>query len=134
MTSVSRIRSVLITVAVSAAACAAAVLYWFDPARHNFYPVCLFHLLTGLACPGCGATRALHQLLHGNIAAAARLNLLVIACLPPLTWLAARYAVARLRGRPAHLPVPSSWLWTFAALSAVFTVVRNLPGFDWLAP
>lgn len=29
---------------------------------------CLFHLLTGLYCPGCGGTRALRALLAGNLA------------------------------------------------------------------
>ena len=28
---------------------------------------CLFHLITGLYCPGCGGTRAARYLLHGQI-------------------------------------------------------------------
>lgn len=28
---------------------------------------CLFRILTGLYCPGCGGTRALKALLHGNL-------------------------------------------------------------------
>src|ERR1041385_6710646 len=57
------------------------ILYEFDPAEGH-YPVCPFHYLTGLHCPGCGTLRALHQLLHGNVAAALSLNLLSTIAIP----------------------------------------------------
>ena len=44
----------------------AALVFFFNPATHHFYPVCQFHRLTGLNCPGCGMTRALFALLHGK--------------------------------------------------------------------
>ena len=31
------------------------------------FPPCLFHLATGYYCPGCGGTRAITALLHGQI-------------------------------------------------------------------
>ena len=33
-------------------------------------PLCPFRLLTGLPCPGCGLTRSLVSLLHGDLTAA----------------------------------------------------------------
>ena len=30
-------------------------------------PVCSFNRLTGLSCPGCGLTRSLTEVLHGNL-------------------------------------------------------------------
>src|SRR5215469_16601112 len=56
----------------------AAMVYFFNPTSYGFYPVCQFHRLTGLNCPGCGATRALYALLHGNFSTALRDNALLI--------------------------------------------------------
>jgi Protein of unknown function (DUF2752) len=53
---------------------ALSLLFFFDPAAGLFYPPCLFRSVLGMACPGCGSLRAIHQLLHGNFAAAWRLN------------------------------------------------------------
>jgi len=50
------------------------IVYFFDPATTGFYPHCLFKTIFGLQCPGCGSLRAMHQLLHGNVAAAWALN------------------------------------------------------------
>lgn len=33
-------------------------------------PPCLFHALTGWACPSCGLTTSITHLIHGNLAAA----------------------------------------------------------------
>ncbi len=62
----------------------AAILFFFDPTKHNFYPLCQFHLLTGLYCPGCGATRASYQLLHGNFLTALHDNDLYVLSLMAL--------------------------------------------------
>ncbi len=56
-----------------------AVIFFFNPTTHAFYPVCKFHQLTGLNCPGCGATRAFYALLHGNFSTALRDNALFVS-------------------------------------------------------
>ena len=111
------------------------MLYLFDPAAPNsLYPICLLHATTGLNCPGCGATRAMHQLLHGNVVAAAHLNLLFVLCFPVAVWWAIRLVSGWFSGRPVDTSIRPAWLWTFLAVASVFTVLRNLPGFEWLAP
>ena len=70
------------------------VLYFFDPATAGFYPACLFRLVTGIPCPGCGSLRAMHQLLHGHFAAAFALNPLLVL------GLLVAAAFAFINGRP----------------------------------
>jgi len=52
-------------------------------------PVCLFHSLTGLPCPGCGLTRAFSSLLHGQVGAAFAYHPFVFLLLPLFVIMAA---------------------------------------------
>lgn len=88
--------------AVAAALGAAAVLYFFDPAGTQAYPRCLIRHFTGRECAGCGATRAMHALLHGRVGEAWRLNALWTAGAPVLLgWGAARVIRRSRRGGEA---------------------------------
>lgn len=106
---------------VSAAVAGAAVVFLFEPAQCSFYPRCPFHALTGLDCPGCGSTRALHQLVHGHLDAAFRLNPLAVALLPVV-------ALAAWRREQFVRP---AWIWTLLAVIIGFGILRNVP---WLTP
>jgi len=111
-----------------------AVLFFFNPSTHGFYPVCLFHELTGLNCPGCGGTRAAYQLLHGHPLAALRDNALFILTLVALAARSAWFAVCKIRHRPATLAISPKALWVFLGIAVVFSVLRNLPAFSFLSP
>jgi hypothetical protein len=97
---------------------AAAILYALDPARAGMLPGCPFHALTGLWCPGCGSTRALHQLLHGHLSAAFGFNPLAISLLPLVGYLAVRGEKATLK--PAMI-------WILLGMIVMFGVLRNVP-------
>ena len=107
---------------------AGVVLLLFDPAQYAFYPSCLWHSLTGLACPGCGSLRALHQLLHGHPAAAFQLNPLLMSALPLVLWLLVRQIFGRgtQKSAVAMLSRPP-WPWILLGVVALFGVLRNLP-------
>ena len=68
-----------------------AVVYACPPGQHSFYPPCLIKTLTGLNCPGCGSTRALHALLHLRFSEALALNPLFTCSAPALLALLVRY-------------------------------------------
>jgi hypothetical protein len=106
---------------------AAIVLYRANPATTSIYPSCPFRLITGLDCPGCGALRGLHQLLHGHLGAAWRLNPLLILALPVVGYgLLSDFAVV-LRGRPLPRPALPAWtIWALLAVILAFWVLRNV--------
>ena len=97
----------------------AAVLFVVNPAGTSWLPGCPLHAMTGMRCPFCGTTRALHELMHGHITAAFALNPLTMSLVPVALYFA-------VRGRwPAWQPV--AW-WTWLGLVAAFSVWRNIPG------
>ena len=122
------VRPTALTLLALFAAVAGVVLFCFDPRQYHFYPVCFFHKTTGLLCPGCGALRALHQLLHGHLAAAFHFNPVVIVSLPILALAAARYGWQKVRNQPASLGLRPLWLWLILTAVLVVSVLRNLPG------
>ncbi len=122
-----------LVVVVSAGIAAAGLLYSFDPAHNSFYPGCAFYLLTGWYCPGCGATRALHQLLHANIADAFRLNpLLLLFYLPFLAIVMAKNLPRYVRREVLQdLSISQRSGWAVVGLIVGFWLLRNTPHYPY---
>ncbi len=121
-------RGIVLTTVLVPVLVLGAVLFCFDPTRYGFYPVCAFHQTTGLWCAGCGATRALYQLLHGHLLMALRYNPLLIISLPLLAWFAVRQLTRYAKDQSCSVNIQPRWLWFALVLLLAFTVVRNLPG------
>ena len=96
---------------------------------------CAFHAITGLHCPGCGLTRMLHALVHGDVARAWAMNPLAMVALPLLGLMLAQWWLAK--------PLLPPWLdrrvhdgraWIVALV--LFGVLRSLAlaPFAWVAP
>ena len=105
---------------------ASVYAFIFEPGKTGIFPDCMFRLLTGLTCPGCGSTRAFHQLLHGHIITAFTLNPLLLAALPILLFVLVRHTRWAISGAipPGNrLPAPVIYAVFFAILS--FWVIRN---------
>ncbi len=103
------------------------MLLRFSPQEYSFYPRCPFYALTGHYCPGCGATRAIAELLHGHVSAALHFNAAVTLLLPMLLWyFGTMYWTAVLDNRVEWPQVPQ-WSWR-AVLAGVllFGVARDL--------
>ena len=120
----------------AAVGAALAILFFFSPTQHPFYPRCPLHAMTGLHCPGCGSLRAIHSLLHGDLASALHFNALLVLALPFLVWLGFNWLRAS-RGTAAPNTGPRPvWFWLFFGTVMAFGVLRNLPfaPFSHLAP
>lgn len=113
------------------------ILYHHDPSVTHFYPRCFFHQVTGLYCPGCGATRALYQLLHGHVLIALHDNLFFVFALPGLFIAAvvnafSRDCFRRIISEKTIVILHTIMLYAILA----FWVLRNIPIFPFtlLAP
>lgn len=80
------------------------VLRFSSPAAVPGPDLCLFHRLTGLACPACGLTRAASAFAKGDLGAAVDWHPLLplLAIQAALLWLAWGWAMKR-RGSAAPL-------------------------------
>ena len=119
------------------AAAAAAVVGYVgavDPNVAGHYPTCPFLWLTGWYCPGCGSLRAVHALAHLDVATALARNPFAVAMVPVLVWIWLRWAARSAAGRPRTTAAHPALIWGLLVAVLVFWVLRNLPGFGWLAP
>lgn len=95
-----------------------------ESVSQGIYP-CLFHVVTGAYCPGCGGTRALLALLHGRVADSIWLNPLVLymAVSIPSFLMYRLYCM-----RKKKTPRPAVWmtvLFIGIAVLVVNFVVKN---------
>jgi Protein of unknown function (DUF2752) len=116
---------------------ALTLLYFFPPTENSFYPKCILFQYTGKHCPGCGSTRALHSLLHGDLRQALAYNLFIPFLVPFLGVRALRVWYGAMRRRPAPPWRLPTWVtWAFLVCMLTYAVLRNLPfaPFNLLAP
>jgi hypothetical protein len=129
-----RLSTPLIT--TGALATATLALRLRDPHALGSWGFCPSQVLFGISCPGCGGLRAVNDLTHGDVVAAASSNLLLVLATPVVAWVLVTWIVGAWQGRsltPRWVQSPvffSAWL----AAIVVFTVARNLPVGAWLAP
>lgn len=121
--------------AATAALPVLAYLWAVSPEEPGHYPVCPLYWATGLFCPGCGALRAAHALLHADLATAAHRNVLVVLAAPLVVLLWLEWVARAMRGRPARTVALSTRATVVVVvLLLAYGVVRNLPWGAFLAP
>lgn len=115
-------------------------IFTFNPVSQNrlFIP-CPLNAVTGLYCPGCGNTRALHSLVHLDFIGMLNYNLLFPFVFVILGWLlTGEYLNLLLGRRVLWLPkrVSPVLIGLACVALAAFTILRNVPVYPFtiLAP
>lgn len=111
-----------------ALAAASIYLFIFEPGRSGFFPACPFRTLTGFTCPGCGSTRGLHRLLHGDVIGAFEFNPLFVVSVPFLLFVLLGYTAAAVKGRGFSTSgINSKYIWMMFVVIMSFWIFRNTP-------
>ncbi|MCM1451463.1 MAG: DUF2752 domain-containing protein [Clostridium sp.] len=119
--------AVLAGAAVAAAVC--AVVFFCDPSGARWMPKCAFHAITGLQCPGCGFTRALHALLHGHPLEALRYNYFFVISIPVAAAVAyTTWSDGALARRLQPVAQGKAVILGYVGLFFVWWIVRNVIG------
>lgn len=93
----------------------------------EIFPSCWLYRLTGWFCPGCGATRAYHYLLRGDVKTSLRYHPLVAPLLPVLLFLMIRFFYEVFTRRELEVKGYNVLSCCALALILIFWVLRNLP-------
>jgi Protein of unknown function (DUF2752) len=115
-------------------AAASGYLLLFEPGKNGFFLACPFRKLTGFTCPGCGSTRALHRLIHGDVVAAFQFNPLFVLALPLLLYVLLRYTNAAVRGKPINPnQLSAKYIWVLFVVILSFWIFRNTPFYPFIS-
>lgn len=125
-------RRVAVPLGLALIGAGAALLFFNDPHVPGRYPPCLFHWLTGLWCPGCGMTRALHDILHLRVVEGFWENPLLVLAFP-FVFVAGIRAAWRLFVDTSIEPwvISQRWLKIGFAVLFVYWIARNLPWYPF---
>lgn len=108
----------------------------FDPTDRVADPTgpCLWHAVFGIDGPGCGGTRMVWYLLHGDLVQAGRHHLAALLAVPFALYALVVWTVSAFGGRIRVWRVPRWVFWGYGIGFLVYAVVlRNLPWepFTW---
>ncbi len=107
---------------------AGGLLYYvFMSVTHIKIP-CVFHEITGLYCPGCGATRMVDSLAHMDLHGAFGYNQLLLLTLPLVMYLVlcAWLQYAGLHVNSSVKKTNEYMAWGLVAVFVAFGILRNI--------
>ena len=105
------------------------LLYGFFVSRTGIAIPCIFHLVTGLKCPGCGVTRMCVALMHLDFKSAYEYNQMIFILSPVLLFIFLTCVVGYIRnGHWETNRTQNVVLYVCIALLIGFGIARNIVG------
>ena len=106
---------------------AGGISYLIFTLATGFSIPCPFHLITGLLCPGCGATRMFISIAKFDFPSAYQYNKVLFVTFPFLlfVWLFEKIAYIKTGKNQLHL-ISKITLWTESILLIIYGVIRNI--------
>ena len=122
-------------VLIMLAAISAAGFIYYILSCHGITLPCVFYEITGLYCPGCGATRMCTNLLKFNFYKAFRSNQVSFFIIPMLAVIFSRQLYCYIKyGKPKN----EKWMTVLCIIALIalliFGIIRNIPHFYFLRP
>ena len=111
------------------------IIYLILGEHLNIFFKCPIRSVFHLYCPGCGSTRMLRSLIHGNIYQAFRFNPLLFIAIPLYIIYLLLNLWAEKKGKISITKKLEPNIWYFLIfLFIIYGILRNIPLFKFLAP
>lgn len=112
------------------------ILFIFVYENLPFKIPCVFEEITGFYCPGCGVTRMVFALLHGDIRQAIAYNSFVMVLMPFIIVFALNRYYCWLKNKKDYwMKRIPDWIWYLLIIFAIlFGILRNMDTFSFLEP
>jgi len=106
------------------------ITYYVINQKTNFYIPCVFRLITGLKCPGCGITHYLFDMVNLDFSSAFMDNPLVFIYLPLflIYYVIGIYNYIKYNDRN-KIMIPNYVSYILIIMALIFGVVRNIWNF-----
>lgn len=119
-------RSIIILAAIVLSFPILLMIYYVDPAQIRIFGICPIYQATGLLCPSCGMTRALHNLLHLRFTQAWRYNPLIYVLILVSIGLCYNYLTRAKRNMFENKRITMALIITVLVVIVIYSVARNI--------
>lgn len=110
------------------------LIYFYIFNKYGIGIPCVFHMITGYYCPGCGITRAILSLLKFDLYQAIRYNALVTMLLAIAILYLINFIQNYFYNQNKKIIIKKEIVVLFLIITLAYGLLRNIPYFEYLAP